>query len=96
MLIHGLAQPPDVRLVGGVIRRQVELIVGGGERPRLLDLGGDDGAQPVEPCGADVAGHGEEAVLEVPLARALVQHQRARVAARDSGVIAISVLCNNV
>jgi hypothetical protein len=29
MLIHGLAQAADVRLFGAVIRRQVELIVGG-------------------------------------------------------------------
>jgi hypothetical protein len=59
-----------------VIRRQVELVVGHGERARLLDLGGHDRAQPVEPGGADVAGHDQEAVGEVPLARPLVEHQR--------------------
>src|SRR5438876_1221778 len=38
VLIDGLAQPADVRLLCGVIWRQVELIVRGGERARFLDL----------------------------------------------------------
>jgi hypothetical protein len=36
VLIHGFPQPPDVRLLGAMIRRQVELVVGGGDAPRLL------------------------------------------------------------
>ena len=74
--IDGLPQPPDDRLVGGVIGRQVELVVRCGERARRLDLRGHDGAQPLEPRGTDVAGQGQKAVLEVPLARPLVEHQR--------------------
>src|SRR5205807_8936223 len=35
MLVHGLAQLADVRLLGRVIRRQIELIVRGRQRPRL-------------------------------------------------------------
>src|SRR4030095_2642114 len=55
VLVHRFAEAPDVRLRGSVVGSQVELIVGGGERARLLDLGGDDGAQSPEPLGADVA-----------------------------------------
>jgi hypothetical protein len=37
MLIHGLAQPADVRLLCRMVRRQIELIVGRGKTPRLFD-----------------------------------------------------------
>jgi hypothetical protein len=47
MLVHGLAQAADIRLFGGVVRRQVELVVRRRERPRLLDLGRDDRAEPM-------------------------------------------------
>jgi hypothetical protein len=60
-----------------VIRREIELIIGGRERARLLDLGGDNRTQPIEPRGADVAWHSQKAILEVPLARVPIQHQRA-------------------
>src|SRR5262249_50216737 len=70
-------QAADVRLFGGVIRRQVELVIGGRERSRLLDLGSDNCTEPIEPAGADVTRHGQETVLEVTLARPLSPRQRA-------------------
>jgi hypothetical protein len=76
MLVHGLAQPPDVRLLGRVIRRQIELIVGGRERSRLLDLRVHDGAEPAEPRAADVTRHGEETVREISRPGRRIEHER--------------------
>src|SRR6516162_5765927 len=45
MLVDGLAESPDVRLLGGVIGCEIELIVRGCEGSRLLDLGIDYRAQ---------------------------------------------------
>ena len=71
MLIHGLAQPPDIRLFGAVIRSEIELVVGRAERALFFDLGGDDSTQPIEPRAADLTGYGEKTVREVALALAL-------------------------
>jgi hypothetical protein len=76
VLVHRLAEPPDVGLLGRMIGREVELVVGGGEGARLLDLGRDHRAQLVEPPRAHVAGQEEVAVPDVALARRLVEHER--------------------
>src|SRR5215471_13324431 len=75
MLVHRLAQAADVRLLRGVIGGEVELIVGGSEGARFLDLGCYHGTEAREPGRAHVAGHGEEALLEVALALPLLEHE---------------------
>src|SRR5215470_2697493 len=75
MLVHRLAQAADVGLLRGVIRSKVELIVGGGEGSRFLDLGRYHRTEALEPGRAHVARHGEEAVLEVALALPRREHE---------------------